>query len=168
MALKSRKFVAKTDTHQLRWVVLLLAIAVILPTVCLLWFMTQVMKNERLAVRGKLTDVYKQRLETLSKRVDDLWSTRINVLGQQVAAKHQPVEIFERLAGKDNQADGLKICDAIIIFDSAGKLLYPVTGDGKPQAEFSDEFNKAWEVEFTGGDFARAARLYEQIAESFS
>jgi signal transduction histidine kinase len=166
MALKSRKFVAKTDTHQLRWVVLLLSMAIILPTVCLLWFMTQVMKNERLAVRGKLTDVYEQRLETLSKRVDERWLTRINVLGQQVAAKRQPVEIFERLVGKDNQVDGLKICDAIIIFDSTGKLLYPLTGDGKPQAELSDEFNKAWEVEFTEGDFARAIRLFEQIAES--
>ena len=38
--------------------VLLLAIAVILPTVCLLWFMSQAVKNERLAVKQKLTDIY--------------------------------------------------------------------------------------------------------------
>ncbi|MFH1884411.1 MAG: hypothetical protein ABIL62_17085 [Planctomycetota bacterium] len=37
--------------NQFRWVVLLLAIAVILPTVCLLWFMSRAVKNERLAVR---------------------------------------------------------------------------------------------------------------------
>jgi signal transduction histidine kinase len=45
-------------SNQLRWVILLLAIAVILPTVCLLWFMTQAVKNERLAVRQKLIDTY--------------------------------------------------------------------------------------------------------------
>ena len=67
---------------QLRWVVLLLAIAVILPTVCLLWFMSRAVGNERLAVKQKLTDVYGQRLETLSKRIDDLWSARIALLGQ--------------------------------------------------------------------------------------
>ncbi len=44
-------------SNQLRWVILLLAIAVILPTVCLLWFMTQAVKNERLAFRQKLIDI---------------------------------------------------------------------------------------------------------------
>ena len=42
---------------------MLLAIAVILPTVCLLWFMTQAVKNERLAIRQKLIDVYSGRAQ---------------------------------------------------------------------------------------------------------
>ena len=58
-----------TGYDQLRWVVLLLAIAVILPTVCLLWFMSQAVRNERLAVRQKLSDIYKQRLEIIGKRI---------------------------------------------------------------------------------------------------
>jgi hypothetical protein len=41
----------RANTDQLRWVAVLLATAVILPTVCLLWFMTQAVKNERVAVR---------------------------------------------------------------------------------------------------------------------
>ncbi len=150
----------------MRWVVLLLAVAVILPTLCLLWFMSRAVKNERLAVRQKLSDIYRQRLGTLSNRIDELWSARIEILEQQAAMERRPVEMFERLVGRESTESSSKICDAIIIFDSNGKLLYPVTGGGEPPAGFSDELNEAWGVEFNLEDFARAARLYEQIADS--
>ncbi len=52
------RFATNPASSQLRPVLLLLAIAVILPTVCLLWFMVRAVKNERLAVRQKLIDVY--------------------------------------------------------------------------------------------------------------
>jgi len=55
----------KTGPDQLRPVILLLAVAVILPTVCLLWFMTQAVKNERLAVRQKLIDSYTSRAQEI-------------------------------------------------------------------------------------------------------
>ncbi len=152
--------------NQLRWVVLLLAIAVILPTVCLLWFMTQAVRNERLAVRQKLTDVYQQRLDIMSKRIDDLWSGRIGLVEQETAVKRQPVEIFDLLAGRDKGTGGSKICDAIIIYDSNGKLVYPAAGDGDYMGELSEEFNEAWGVEFTEEDFPVAIQLYEQVAKS--
>ncbi len=62
----------KTDTisNQLRWVMLLLAAAVILPTVCLLWFMNQAMRNERLAVRQKLIDVYRDETAPLLEHLE--------------------------------------------------------------------------------------------------
>jgi signal transduction histidine kinase len=155
-----------TGYNQLRWVILLLAIAVILPTVCLLWFMSQAVRNERLAVRQKLTDVYQQRLEIMSKRIDDLWSGRIGLVERETAGKRQPVEMFDLLSGRDNGTGGSKICDAIIIYDSNGKLVYPVAGDSDYTGELSEEFNEAWGVEFTEEDFPRAIRLYEQIADS--
>ena len=55
-----------SGSNQLWWVVTLLSVAVILPTICLLWFTTQAVRNERLAVKQKLTNVYEQRLEKLS------------------------------------------------------------------------------------------------------
>ena len=152
--------------NQLRWVVLLLAIAVILPTVCLLWFMTQAVRNERLAVRQKLTDVYQQRLNILSKGIDDLWSGRISFVEQETALKRQPVEMFDLHAGRDNGTSGQKICDAIIIYDSNGKLVYPVAGDGDYTGELSEEFNEAWSFEFNEEDFPVAIRLYQQIVNS--
>ncbi|MHC4426046.1 MAG: sensor histidine kinase [Planctomycetota bacterium] len=152
--------------NQLRWVVLLLAIAVILPTVCLLWFMSQAVKNERLAVRQKLTNVYKQRLEILSERMDDLWSARIDSIQRKAAAELESVEMFALVAGRDSEADGLNACDAVVIYDGSGRPAYPVPSDSEQPDEFPEEFNKAWGAEFTEKDFARAIRLYEGIADS--
>ena len=145
--------------------VLLLAIAVILPTVCLLWFMSQAVKNERLAVKQKLTDIYQQRLDTLSKSVDDLWSDRINAVRQK-AAECQGVEMFGLLAGRDNRADDQYNCDAVVIYDSNGTLVYPLAGGVDYPNELPEEFNKAWAAEFIEKDFTRSIGLYGQIAES--
>ncbi|NQT03962.1 MAG: GHKL domain-containing protein [Planctomycetes bacterium] len=152
--------------NQLRWVVLLLAIAVILPTVCLLWFMSQAVGNERLAVRQKLTVIYQKRLEILSKRIEDLWSARIGVIEKETAVERQPIEIFDRLAGRDSGTGDPNICNAVIIYDNKGKLVYPVTGGDDYPGEFPEEFNLAWNAEFTDEDFARAIRLYEQFVDS--
>jgi len=144
---------------------LLLAIAVILPTVCLLWFMNQAVKNDRLAVRQKLTDVYQLRLDTLSKKVDDLWSGRINSVRQK-AVECQGVEMFDLLTGRDRGADGLRICDAVVIYDSNGTLVYPVAGGTDYPSELPEEFNKAWAAEFIEKDFTWSMELYGHIVES--
>jgi signal transduction histidine kinase len=149
--------------NQLRWVLLLLAIAVILPTVCLLWFMSHAVRNERLAVRQKLTDVYQQRLERLSQRLDGLWSDRINSLGGRAAGPGS-VEMFALFAGHGSGPEGSRFCDAAIVYDSNDKLLYPLAGATKDPSELPEEFSKAWRAEFIEEDFARAAGLYEQIA----
>ncbi len=144
----------------------MLAIAVILPTMCLLWFMSQAVRNERLAVRQKLTVIYQKRLEILSKRIDELWSARISIIEEETSAEHQPIELFDRLTGRDGGADDPNICNAVIIFDRSGKLVYPVTGGEDYPGEFSPGFNLAWNAEFTDGDFARAIQLYEQFVDS--
>ena len=151
-----------TGSNQLRWVVLLLAVAVILPTVCLLWFMSHAVRNERLAVKQKLTDVYQQRLDNLSQRLDSLWSDRINSVGAKAAGQGS-VEIFSLFAGGGNDENGLKLCDAAIVYDSNDRLVYPVAGDKEDPSELPEEFNKAWSAEFFEEDFAQAAALYEQI-----
>jgi len=151
-----------TGQNQLRWVVLLLAIAVILPTVCLLWFMSQAVKNERLAVKQKLTDVYQLRLDNLSNTVDDLWSERINLVRRK-SEENDADEIFRLFVDRDDDAGGLKLCDAVIVCDSNDRLVYPVADDKEDPSELPEEFNKAWSAEFIEDDFARAAALYEQI-----
>jgi hypothetical protein len=152
--------------NQMRWVVLLLIIAVMLPTVCLLWLMSQAVKNERLAVRQKLVDVYRQRLEKLSTGIDELWSARIALIEQEAAITRQPVEMFDLLVGQDGSTTGSKGCDSIIIYDSNNRLVYPVVGGIERPDELSEEFKKAWDVEFVEEDFARAIRLYEKIFNS--
>jgi len=155
-----------SGSNQLWWTVTLLSIAVVLPTICLLWFMTQAVRNERLAVKQKLTNAYEQRLENLSSGMDDLWSARISAVKQRAESGLEPIEMFAQLAGQANVIEGPNLCDAVVIYDNAGRAIYPVTARAGNQDEFPDEFNKAWGAEFTERDFARAIWLYEQIAES--
>jgi signal transduction histidine kinase len=72
--------------------------------------------------------------------------------------------MFAVLAGRGD--DGTDGCDSVVIYDSGGRAVYPFTGDSENPDEFPEEFNKAWAAEFTENDFARAIRLYEQIADS--
>lgn len=150
----------------MRWVVLLLAVAVILPTICLLWFMNQAVKNEHLAVKQKLTDAFSQQLEIIRKRVDDLWMAQINELEQQAALEQKPVETFERFIDRVSSIDTSKMCDTIIIFDSDGKMIYPILGSSEQIPESMELLDEAWNLEFNYEEFDKAIKLYEQIAES--
>ena len=160
------KVVTGTGYNQLRWVVLLLTMAVVLPTVCLLWFMNQAVKNERLAVKQKLTDVYKKQLEILGKKVDDLWSAQIDQL-QQVSVKSlTPVEVFARFIERDKQTGRPNISDAVIVFDDNGRLIYPVISNVEPITELAEQLDTAWNYEFKQQDYVRAIALYGQAADS--
>jgi signal transduction histidine kinase len=53
--------------------VVLLLLAVLVPAVCLLWFMQAAMRNERFAVRQKLIDVYRGQLTASQARLQQYW-----------------------------------------------------------------------------------------------
>jgi hypothetical protein len=98
----------------------LLLAAVIVPTACVLWFMTRAMQNERLAVRQKLIDVYRTRIESLQARIHEHWEdrlTRLEVLARTLAAP----EIFA-------EAVRSGLCDSALVYDAAGRLQYPSEG----------------------------------------
>ncbi len=126
---------------QLRWVVFLLAIAVILPTVCLLWFMTQAVKNERLAIRQKLIDSYTSRSQDIFfKYPGSYWNT---------AEKN------------------LNVFSALVIYDQNDKIIYPVRSNPNLTAP-SDNLQKAWKLEYSDKDYEEAIKQYELIADSSS
>jgi hypothetical protein len=101
---------------QFRWVVLLLGIAIILPTVCLLWFMNEVVKSERLIIRQKLTGVYRNKLQEATDEVDKQWADRCRQL------ERRPSVPFYRQFVSVVSQNG---CDALIVYDEAGERLYP-------------------------------------------
>ena len=55
------------------WLMLLLLLAVLVPSVCLLWFMNQAVQNERLAVRQKLVDAYRANLALMQNQLEAYW-----------------------------------------------------------------------------------------------
>lgn len=142
----------------LRWVILLLIVAVILPTVCLLWFMSQVVRNERLAIRQKLVTIYREQLTRTIKKVNDSWAQNCTFLDAQDPNAH-PYQMLAAVIG-DN------LCDGLVIYDSAGRCLYPtISTETGASAQSSTLFAEVWQIEFIEQKFARAAELYDQIAK---
>lgn len=147
-----------TGYNQLRWVVLLLAIAVVLPTGCLLWFMAQVVNNERLAVRQKLISVYQEQLAKSVQQTNERWSRKCKLLELQESGRHP----YQRLVS----TVGDNGCEGLIIYDATGNRTYPLlSADGTSSIEASERFPKAWVLEFLDRRFPEAIAAYEQGME---
>ena len=78
---------------------LLLAVAVAVPTVCVLWFMTQAVRNTRLAVRQKLAEAYERPFQEAVVAVGAYWQERANALADTAPDADAP----ERFAALDNE-----------------------------------------------------------------
>lgn len=128
-----------SSSEHLWWVVSLLAAAVILPTVCLLWFMTAAVRNERLAMRQKLSEIYQKRLETAAR--DHLGFDRIN----------------PRLT--------MVFSDGFVVYDNNGQVVFPAVDPGIPLTE-EQRFAPAGKLEYQDKDFEKAEALYRGITES--
>jgi signal transduction histidine kinase len=125
---------------QLWWVVFLLAIAVILPTVCLLWFMTQAVKNERLAIRQKLIDAYSSRSQDIFfKYPDNYWSS---------AEKN------------------LNVFSALVIHDQNDKIYPPQINQNITVPD--DNLPKIWKLEYSDKNYDEAIKQYDLIAKTSS
>ncbi len=99
------------------WLILLLLLAVLVPSLCLLWFMNQAVHNERLAVRQKLADAYRVNLSLVQNQLEDCWRALAADLDGQAARLSSPALFAEQV-----RSGG---ADAVICFDSAGQVTYP-------------------------------------------
>jgi len=114
------------DAGRRTWPVLgLLMVAVLVPTGCLVWFMTEAMRTERLAVRQRLVEAYQPRLQDLANRVAEDWNRRLEAVTD---ADGTPAGLFRKLV-----SDGT--VDALIVYNADGKLLYPVEPKSLPDDE---------------------------------
>jgi signal transduction histidine kinase len=141
-------------------VILLLAIAVILPTVCLLWFMGQAVKNVQLAAQQKLIDVYKEKVEKVALQVDTTWRDRTKLIEKN--AKKEPMMNFLSYAITFRS----RFSDAFITYDSSGGLMYPIIHVQDEKHEEPEEFELAWKQEFEEKNYEEAIKTYEKIADS--
>ena len=99
------------------WLVLLLLLAVLVPSVCLLWFMNQAVQNEGLAVRQKLADAYRVNLSLVQNQLEIFWRQTGEALDAEADHLSPPA-----LFAKQVRAG---LADAVICFDAAGNVAYP-------------------------------------------
>jgi signal transduction histidine kinase len=103
------------------WPVLgVLLAAALVPAACVLWFMNAAMRNERLAVRQRLTDVYRQKVQTDQDEIAAFWSLRM-----RLPRSLQPAELFAAIVRSG-------ICDSVIVRDYLDQPGYPIRRDVVP------------------------------------
>lgn len=109
--------------HQLWPLLLLLLAAVVLPTACVLWFMTEAARNERMAVRQKLTDLYQAQAADLQGPVDAYWKDKSTTLS--MFRDRPPAQRFAEFVTNGT-------AESVIVLDSSEKPAYP---DATPRAD---------------------------------
>ncbi|MHC4288972.1 MAG: sensor histidine kinase, partial [Planctomycetota bacterium] len=149
---------ADSVSNQLRWVILLLAAAVILPTVCLLWFMNQAVQNERLAVRQKLIDAYQKRAITFFEdNLNTAWKLNIDRIQSHTSAIENYPKLFI------NSATDKAYC-GLVIYDNDQQVVWPVRQEISSEPE-DTLFETAYQLEYETGDLESALEAYLKISE---
>ena len=99
------------------WLTLLLLLAALVPSVCLLWFMNQAVHNERLAARQKLADAYRINLSLIQSELEAQWNAKATNLDIEAAAP-SATALFGQQVTRG-------LADAVICFDPVGQVRYP-------------------------------------------
>src|SRR5438045_9116355 len=99
------------------WPMALLLFAVLVPAVCLLWFMGAAMRNERLASRQKLADAYRLQLSAAQRRLQEYWN-QTALQCETWATGNSPSAAFAKCVQSG-------LFDSVIIYDERGLISYP-------------------------------------------
>ena len=99
------------------WLMLLLLLTVLVPSVCLLWFMNQAVRNERLAVRQKLADAYRVNLSLVQNQLEAYWRQTAGALDAEADHLSPPALFAKQVCAG--------LADAMICLDSASNVVYP-------------------------------------------
>jgi signal transduction histidine kinase len=141
------------------WPVALLLVAVLVPAVCLLWFMGAAMRNERLATRQRLADAYRAQLSASQARLQQQWKETAAELEKLTATTRAPAAFAKCVQSG--------LVDALVIFDNSGRISYPdaplaASGDlGALEAKW----NEAGRLENLR-KFNEAANQYSALAQA--
>jgi hypothetical protein len=148
---------AVNKRNQLQWIGLL-SLAIVLPTVSLLWFMSRVVANERLVVQQKLATLYHEKLKDAGEQV----RLRINARFDAYRNTNWALNPYALLTGLVLEEN----FQGVVIWEVDGTRVYPSTGipsfSNDPSLDTS--MAAAWQVEFVEQNDAEAARLYKELA----
>jgi signal transduction histidine kinase len=155
------------------WPLALLLFAVLVPAVCLLWFMGAAMRNERFAARQKLADAYRSRLSSSQARLERHWNETAKEL-EKLARTAPPSAAFAKCVQSGH-------ADSVIILDEQGDILYPNTPSAPPtpssappdregergrgDGESEPKWAEANRLEYLRKDFIMAASRYGALAQ---
>jgi len=137
--------------------VVMVLLAVLVPAGCVLWFLNAAMENQQLAVRQRLSEVYRGQFDARRDGLRSFWN-RVGQKLEQARKLNDAGRIYKLLVVGGT-------CDAVVVYDESGQVLYPrplrpMHVDNRTDADLWD---KARQLEYDRQD-AAAAEVYESIA----
>jgi signal transduction histidine kinase len=140
------------------WPIALVLVAVLVPAVCLLWFMSAAMRNEHYAARQILADAWRVQLSASRARVEEHWNQTALQL-QELSRGGPPPVAFARCIQSG-------LVDSVVLFDELGRTIYP----NQPLAPAATDMGARWEegsaLEHRRRDFGAAAKVYDALARN--
>jgi signal transduction histidine kinase len=142
------------------WPVALLLAAVLVPAMCLLWFMAAAMRNERLAARQKLTDAYRGQLGFARERLAAYWGNFGAGLERIAREAPSASAAFAKCVESG-------VVESVVILDGQERVLYPNQPIPVPEHDQPDpRWIEAGRIENRSKDFASASLQYAALAEA--
>jgi signal transduction histidine kinase len=139
-------------------IVILVLLAAFIPAGCVLWFLNAAMENQQLAVRQRLTDVYKSNFDAHKDELSRIWGDVDQRLERTRKLKN-PSSIYKLLVDDET-------CDAVIVYDDSGRAFYPTVLRATEAPETQpDLWAKARQLEDEPA-YGQAAEAYGAIARS--
>lgn len=139
-----------------RPVLFTLLLGILLPTACVLWFMTQAMNNEQLAIQQKLLNLYRGQLKILTQDFKNQWQSDISHI-EDIATHTDASTLFAEVVRK-------KLASAVLVYGKDNELRYPVLARTSYQPTSTVKWAQATRLEFQQGDIEAAIKAYRTIA----
>lgn len=121
------------ETTLLLW---LMVVAIALPTIAFLWFMTRAMNNERAALREKSSQLYELQVlkvrQSIIEHLDALAESPVPELSENDKAVRRFTTIVES-----------GVCDSVLILSEGGIPHYPVVAEYPDRRELTETENQA-------------------------
>jgi signal transduction histidine kinase len=141
------------------WPLLLALLVVLIPTACVLWFLNQAIRNERLAAKQRLVEAYRGYLPLLRNRLETYWQQQAAAL-EAAAGKLPPPAAFAACVRAG-------LADGVVCYDAAGRPAYPAPAVApKVLPAEDDAWENARQLEYAHNEAAAAAAVYAGLAKS--
>jgi signal transduction histidine kinase len=161
--MRSSRFNFFRPFESLRFVVGLLALLVLAPTIGLAWLLLAAVENERAALQQKMLDACVQDLRGLGESLDAPWREALQFC--EAGANLAPAAAFAAFAERSLPAATESAGLVLVIADERGGPLYPPAdneADDLPAA--AAVLTTAWQFEFAEGKPREALELYTRLA----
>jgi signal transduction histidine kinase len=154
---RSIQSIARAARESEAWPSALVLLAVLVPAVCVLWFMAAAMRNESDAARQRLAEAYILQLSASKTILEERWA-ELNAQLENIVSTNSPPAAFAKAIRSG-------VVDSLVIFDEEEQVLYPNSPTvGAVVAQTDAAWAEAGHREYVRKDFKAAAARYRALA----